>query len=94
MQVQHITSKIEPVEAELASVRCEIQTQHQEHQKLLGIKTHLEQEIHLYQQLLEEGEHLVYVEMLKVPSLNYNAEYKHPLCVLNTDNNHLLFLGV
>ncbi|KAJ6660705.1 hypothetical protein lerEdw1_017702 [Lerista edwardsae] len=42
MQLQHIASKIEPVEAELASTRCEIQTHNQEYQTLLGIKTHLE----------------------------------------------------
>lgn len=62
MQLQHFASKIEPVEAELASIKCDIQSQNQEYQTLLGIKTLLEQEIYKYRQLLEEGKQLVYVK--------------------------------
>ncbi|KAL7977107.1 hypothetical protein Chor_009056 [Crotalus horridus] len=56
MQLQQIQAMIEPVEGELASIRCEIESQNQEYQLLLGIKTRLEQEICQYRQLLEEGQ--------------------------------------
>ncbi|XP_054848658.1 keratin, type I cytoskeletal 13-like [Eublepharis macularius] len=58
MQLQQIVGQIDPVEAELAGIKCEIQQQNQEYQTLLGIKTRLEQEICQYHQLLEEGKHL------------------------------------
>ncbi|XP_044302937.1 keratin, type I cytoskeletal 10-like [Varanus komodoensis] len=56
MQLQQIQCLINPVEAELASIRCEIENQNQEYQLLLGIKTRLEQEICQYRRLLEEGQ--------------------------------------
>ncbi|XP_025025771.1 keratin, type I cytoskeletal 17-like [Python bivittatus] len=56
MQLQQIQTMIEPVEGELASIRCEIESQSQEYQLLLGIKTRLEQEICQYRRLLEEGQ--------------------------------------
>uniref|UniRef100_G1KWV8 IF rod domain-containing protein n=1 Tax=Anolis carolinensis TaxID=28377 RepID=G1KWV8_ANOCA len=58
MQLQQLASQIEPVEAELAGIKGEIQNQTQEYQTLLGIKTYLEQEINQYRQLLEEGKQL------------------------------------
>nr|XP_056720770.1 keratin, type I cytoskeletal 10-like [Euleptes europaea] len=58
MLLQQIASQMEPVEAELAGIKCEIQQQNQEYQTLLGIKGRLEQEIAQYHQLLEEGKHL------------------------------------
>ncbi|KAL8175984.1 UNVERIFIED_CONTAM: hypothetical protein K2H54_016739 [Gekko kuhli] len=58
MLLQQIVSQIEPVEAELAGIKCETQQQNQEYQTLLGIKGRLEQEICQYHQLLEEGKHL------------------------------------
>ncbi|KAL8175983.1 UNVERIFIED_CONTAM: hypothetical protein K2H54_016706 [Gekko kuhli] len=56
LQLQQIQNMIEPVEAELASIRCEVESQNQEYQLLLGIKTRLEQEIAQYRRLLEEGQ--------------------------------------
>ncbi|XP_070623192.1 keratin, type I cytoskeletal 15-like [Erythrolamprus reginae] len=56
MQLQQIQAMIEPVEGELGSIRCEIESQNQEYQLLLGIKTRLEQEICQYRRLLEEGQ--------------------------------------
>lgn len=56
MQLQQIQCMIEPVEQELASIRCEIEGQNNEYQQLLGIKTRLEQEICQYRRLLEEGQ--------------------------------------
>ena len=56
LQLQQIQNLIEPVETELASIRCEIESQSQEYQMLLGIKTRLEQEIAQYRRLLEEGQ--------------------------------------
>lgn len=56
MQLQQIQTMIEPVEGELASIRCEMESQNQEYQLLLGIKTRLEQEIAQYRRLLEEGQ--------------------------------------
>ncbi|NXP39611.1 K1C24 protein, partial [Leiothrix lutea] len=47
--------KINSVEEELASIRCEMEGQSQEYKMLLGIKTRLEQEIQQYRSLLQEG---------------------------------------
>ncbi|KAK4808715.1 hypothetical protein QYF61_023183 [Mycteria americana] len=57
MQLQQIQSMIVPLEEELASIRCEMESQNEEYQMLLGIKTRLEQEIAQYRALLEEGQH-------------------------------------
>ncbi|NWW47509.1 K1C14 protein, partial [Pedionomus torquatus] len=56
MQLQQIQSMIVPLEEELASIRCEMESQNQEYKMLLGIKTRLEQEIAQYRALLEEGQ--------------------------------------
>ncbi|KFQ79761.1 Keratin, type I cytoskeletal 17 [Phoenicopterus ruber ruber] len=62
MQLQQIQAMIGPLEEELASIRCEMESQNQEYKMLLGIKTRLEQEIAQYRALLEEGQQdLVYV---------------------------------
>nr|XP_009501427.1 PREDICTED: keratin, type I cytoskeletal 10-like [Phalacrocorax carbo] len=61
MQLQQIQGMIGPVEEELASIRCEMESQNEEYKNLLGIKTRLEQEIAQYRALLEEGQQdLVY----------------------------------
>ncbi|NXL90832.1 K1C14 protein, partial [Alectura lathami] len=57
MQLQQIQGMIGPLEEELASIRCEIESQNEEYKMLLGIKTRLEQEIAQYRALLEEGQH-------------------------------------
>uniref|UniRef100_A0A8B9TXQ0 IF rod domain-containing protein n=1 Tax=Anas platyrhynchos TaxID=8839 RepID=A0A8B9TXQ0_ANAPL len=57
MQLQQIQSMISPLEEELASIRCEMESQNQEYKMLLGIKTRLEQEIAQYRALLQEGQH-------------------------------------
>uniref|UniRef100_G1MVL6 IF rod domain-containing protein n=1 Tax=Meleagris gallopavo TaxID=9103 RepID=G1MVL6_MELGA len=57
MQLQQIQGMIGPLEEELASIRCEMESQNQEYKVLLGIKTRLEQEIAQYRSLLEEGQH-------------------------------------
>ncbi|NXW45982.1 K1C14 protein, partial [Nyctiprogne leucopyga] len=49
-------SDINSVEEELASIRCEMESQNQEYKMLLGIKTRLEQEIAQYRALLQEGQ--------------------------------------
>nr|XP_021136386.1 keratin, type I cytoskeletal 14 [Columba livia] len=56
MQLQQIQSMISPLEEELASIRCEMESQNQEYKMLLGIKTRLEQEIAQYRALLQEGQ--------------------------------------
>ncbi|KFM01266.1 Keratin, type I cytoskeletal 17, partial [Aptenodytes forsteri] len=62
MQLQQIQCMIGPLEEELASIRCEMESQNEEYKMLLGIKTRLEQEIAQYRALLEEGQQdLVYV---------------------------------
>ncbi|KFQ94539.1 Keratin, type I cytoskeletal 17, partial [Nipponia nippon] len=62
MQLQQIQAMIGPLEEELASIRCEMESQNEEYKMLLGIKTRLEQEIAQYRALLEEGQQdLVYV---------------------------------
>ncbi|NWT42846.1 K1C14 protein, partial [Rissa tridactyla] len=56
MQLQQIQAMIGPLEEELASIRCEMESQNEEYKMLLGIKTRLEQEIAQYRALLEEGQ--------------------------------------
>ncbi|XP_030321931.1 keratin, type I cytoskeletal 14 isoform X2 [Calypte anna] len=56
LQLQQIQAMINPLEEELASIRCEMEGQNQEYKMLLGIKTRLEQEIAQYRALLEEGQ--------------------------------------
>ncbi|KFP71310.1 Keratin, type I cytoskeletal 17, partial [Acanthisitta chloris] len=53
MQLQQIQSMIGPLEEELASIRCEMESQNQEYKMLLGIKSRLEQEIQQYRALLQ-----------------------------------------
>ncbi|KFP81744.1 Keratin, type I cytoskeletal 17, partial [Apaloderma vittatum] len=53
MQLQQIQGMIGPLEEELASIRCETESQNEEYKMLLGIKTRLEQEIAQYRALLE-----------------------------------------
>ncbi|XP_040547754.1 keratin, type I cytoskeletal 10 isoform X1 [Gallus gallus] len=57
MQLQQIQGMIGPLEEELASIRCEMESQNEEYKMLLGIKTRLEQEIAQYRALLNEGQH-------------------------------------
>ncbi|XP_064329400.1 keratin, type I cytoskeletal 16-like [Phalacrocorax carbo] len=54
--LQQIQGQINCVEEELASIRCEMESQNQEYKNLLGIKTRLEQEIAQYRALLQEGQ--------------------------------------
>ncbi|NXC18798.1 K1C15 protein, partial [Corythaeola cristata] len=54
--LQQIQAQINTVEEELASIRCEMESQNQEYKMLLGIKTRLEQEITQYRTLLQEGQ--------------------------------------
>ncbi|NXG58086.1 K1C15 protein, partial [Hemiprocne comata] len=54
--LQEIQGQINSVEEELASIRCEMESQNQEYKMLLGIKTRLEQEIAQYRALLQEGQ--------------------------------------
>ncbi|KAM6238720.1 uncharacterized protein LJ264_012816 [Porphyrio hochstetteri] len=54
--LQQIQGQINAVEEELASIRCEMESQNQEYKLLLGIKTRLEQEIAQYRALLQEGQ--------------------------------------
>ncbi|XP_071306675.1 keratin, type I cytoskeletal 15-like [Agelaius tricolor] len=56
MQLQQIQGMIGPLEEELASIRCEMESQNEEYKMLLGIKTRLEQEIQQYRALLQEGQ--------------------------------------
>lgn len=68
MQLQQIQGMIGPLEEELASIRCEMESQNEEYKMLLGIKTRLEQEIQQYRALLQEGQQdLVYV-LIKHPA--------------------------
>ncbi|POI34097.1 hypothetical protein CIB84_002151 [Bambusicola thoracicus] len=71
IQLQQIQGMIGPLEEELASIRCEMESQNQDYKVLLGIKTRLEQEIAQYRALLEEGQHAprreeVAVDLLEV----------------------------
>ncbi|NXA69072.1 K1C15 protein, partial [Mohoua ochrocephala] len=54
--LQQIQGQINCVEEELASIRCEVESQSQEYKMLLGIKMRLEQEIQQYRALLQEGQ--------------------------------------
>uniref|UniRef100_A0A8C4JHJ2 Keratin, type I cytoskeletal 14-like n=1 Tax=Dromaius novaehollandiae TaxID=8790 RepID=A0A8C4JHJ2_DRONO len=88
MQLQQIQGMIGPLEEELASIRCEIESQNEEYKMLLGIKTRLEQEIAQYRALLEEGQHdLVYVNCQKITALcrtqGCQISHKHT-CPLRT----------
>ncbi|KGL80838.1 Keratin, type I cytoskeletal 17, partial [Tinamus guttatus] len=56
LQLQQIQAMIGPLEEELASIRCEMESQNEEYKMLLGIKTRLEQEIAQYRALLHEGQ--------------------------------------
>ncbi|CAI9569807.1 unnamed protein product, partial [Staurois parvus] len=53
MQLAQIQELIQKVEAELANIRCEIESQSQEYKILLDIKARLEQEINTYRNLLD-----------------------------------------
>ncbi|KFV65563.1 Keratin, type I cytoskeletal 17, partial [Dryobates pubescens] len=53
LQLQQIQAMVGPLEEELASIRCEMESQNQEYKMLLGIKTRLEQEIAQYRALLQ-----------------------------------------
>ncbi|XP_068023071.1 keratin, type I cytoskeletal 16-like [Melanerpes formicivorus] len=54
--LQQIQGQVNALEEELASIRCEMESQNQEYKLLLGIKTRLEQEIAQYRALLQEGQ--------------------------------------
>ncbi|NXX43585.1 K1C15 protein, partial [Tricholaema leucomelas] len=54
--LQQLQGQINSLEEELASIRCEMESQNQEYKMLLGIKTRLEQEIAQYRALLQEGQ--------------------------------------
>ncbi|XP_023798236.1 keratin, type I cytoskeletal 15-like [Cyanistes caeruleus] len=54
--LQQIQGQINCIEEELASIRCEMESQSQEYKMLLGIKMRLEQEIQQYRALLQEGQ--------------------------------------
>ncbi|NXF89210.1 K1C42 protein, partial [Eubucco bourcierii] len=56
VMLQQLQGQINTVEEELASIRCEMESQSQEYKMLLGIKTRLEQEIAQYRALLQEGQ--------------------------------------
>ncbi|NWR79077.1 K1C15 protein, partial [Centropus unirufus] len=56
MILQQLQGQINCVEEELASLRCEMESQNQEYKMLLGIKTRLEAEIAQYRALLQEGQ--------------------------------------
>ncbi|NXR14551.1 K1C42 protein, partial [Semnornis frantzii] len=56
VMLQQLQGQINSVEEELASIRCEMESQNQEYKMLLGIKTRLEQEIAQYRALLQEGQ--------------------------------------
>ncbi|OWK54789.1 Keratin, type I cytoskeletal 17 [Lonchura striata] len=64
MQLQQIQAMIGPLEEELASIRCEMESQNEEYKMLLGIKTRLEQEIQQYRALLQEGQHGIREELV------------------------------
>uniref|UniRef100_A0A8C8B1G5 IF rod domain-containing protein n=1 Tax=Otus sunia TaxID=257818 RepID=A0A8C8B1G5_9STRI len=63
--LQQIQGQINSVEEELASIRCEMESQNQEYKMLLGIKTRLEQEIAQYRALLQEGQQDIVYELSK-----------------------------
>ncbi|NXD87023.1 K1C14 protein, partial [Halcyon senegalensis] len=72
-------------EEELASIRCEMESQNQEYKMLLGIKTRLEQEIAQYRALLEEGQQDIATSQGAFQgggksSQSYSAYYSHSQC--------------
>ncbi|NXA78093.1 K1C15 protein, partial [Thryothorus ludovicianus] len=54
--LQKIQVDVNAVEEELASIRCEMESQSQEYKMLLGMKMRLEQEIQQYRALLQGGQ--------------------------------------
>uniref|UniRef100_A0A8B9CEP9 IF rod domain-containing protein n=1 Tax=Anser brachyrhynchus TaxID=132585 RepID=A0A8B9CEP9_9AVES len=69
--LQQIQGQINSVEEELASIRCEMESQNQEYKMLLGIKTRLEQEIAQYRALLQEGQQ----DLVESPAVTRIAQY-------------------
>uniref|UniRef100_A0A8D2MDD9 IF rod domain-containing protein n=1 Tax=Zonotrichia albicollis TaxID=44394 RepID=A0A8D2MDD9_ZONAL len=85
MQLQQIQSMIGPLEEELASIRCEMESQNEEYKMLLGIKTRLEQEIQQYRALLHEGQQGIryrqqLINFLSMPS---GKEDSSNVCIRN-----------
>ncbi|NXM46092.1 K1C15 protein, partial [Gymnorhina tibicen] len=82
--LQQIQGQINCIEEELASIRCEMESQSQEYKMLLGIKTRLEQEIQQYRALLQEGQQdLVSSQAFQgggKSSQSYSASYSHSQC--------------
>uniref|UniRef100_A0A8B9BTZ6 Keratin, type I cytoskeletal 17 n=1 Tax=Anser brachyrhynchus TaxID=132585 RepID=A0A8B9BTZ6_9AVES len=82
MQLQQIQSMIGPLEEELASIRCEMESQNEEYKMLLGIKTRLEQEIAQYRALLEEGQQdLVYGCLISHKDGSAHTADRRRLCI-------------
>ncbi|XP_032860031.2 keratin, type I cytoskeletal 15 [Tyto alba] len=83
--LQQIQGQINSVEEELASIRCEMESQNQEYKMLLGIKTRLEQEIAQYRALLQEGQQDIVASQAAFQgggksSHSYSASYSHSQC--------------
>ncbi|NXF11937.1 K1C42 protein, partial [Smithornis capensis] len=83
--LQQLQAQINSVEEELASIRCEMEGQSQEYKMLLGIKTRLEQEIHQYRALLQEGQQDLVASQGTLQgggksSQSYSASYSHSQC--------------
>lgn len=61
MKLSQIQELIQNVEADLANIRCEMESQSHEYQILLDTKARLEQEISIYRNLLDgQGTQYVY----------------------------------
>ncbi|XP_057241876.1 keratin, type I cytoskeletal 15-like [Malurus melanocephalus] len=83
--LQQIQGQICAVEEELASIRCEMESQNQEYKMLLGIKTRLEQEIQQYRALLQEGQQDLVASQGAFQgggksSQSYSSSYTHSQC--------------
>ncbi|NXL77601.1 K1C15 protein, partial [Leptocoma aspasia] len=83
--LQQIQVQVNSVEEELASIRCEMESQSQEYKMLLGIKTRLEQEIQQYRALLQEGQQDLVASQGAFQgggksSQSYSASYSHSQC--------------
>ncbi|XP_035756800.1 keratin, type I cytoskeletal 47 kDa-like [Egretta garzetta] len=83
--LQQIQGQINSVEEELASIRCEMESQNQEYKMLLGIKTRLEQEIAQYRALLQEGQQDIGASQGAFQgggksSHSYSTSYSHSQC--------------
>ncbi|XP_033375938.1 keratin, type I cytoskeletal 16-like [Parus major] len=83
--LQQIQGQVNSVEEELASIRCEMESQSQEYKMLLGIKTRLEQEIQQYRALLQEGQQDLVASQGAFQgggksSQTYSASYSHSQC--------------